>query len=305
MKRTLLFVITQFYRGGAETALVNLLKALSPEDYAVDLLVLNQTTQENSLLPEVPAWVRVLDAGAENGAKPFSMTKKAFWLGGDAALRFVAGRTYDAAFSYGEWCPLEFVAQNVAARTKAVWIHTDITKSNGFDANAFFDSFLSYRYYIFVSEDTKRRAEARYPFLIGKSALIHNVLDRAWLEKQAAQPVKDFAYPVWGLHLITVANVRTEKGYPRMLETAKALKARKVEFTWLCVGAQPDAALLERMKREIAQSGLNGQMILLGPRANPYPYMRTAQVFVLLSDYEAWPLAMAEAMMPVEPHMES
>ena len=88
MKRTLLFVITQFYRGGAETALVNLLKALSPEDYAVDLLVLNQTTQENSLLPEVPAWVRVLDAGAENGAKPFSMTKKAFWLGGDAALRF-------------------------------------------------------------------------------------------------------------------------------------------------------------------------------------------------------------------------
>ena len=91
MKRTLLFVITQLYRGGAETALVNLLKALSPADYAVDLLVLNQTTQENSLLPEVPAWVRVLDAGAENGAKPFSMTKRAFWLGGDAALRFVAG----------------------------------------------------------------------------------------------------------------------------------------------------------------------------------------------------------------------
>lgn len=91
MKRTLLFVITQFYRGGAETALVNLLKTLSPEDYAVDLLVLNQTTQENSLLPEVPHGVRALDAGAENGAKPFSMTKKAFWLGGDAALRFVAG----------------------------------------------------------------------------------------------------------------------------------------------------------------------------------------------------------------------
>ncbi|MFR6378396.1 MAG: hypothetical protein ACLUN5_18930 [Oscillospiraceae bacterium] len=104
--------------------------------------------------------------------------------GRDAALRFVAGRTYDAAFSYGEWCPLEFVAQNVAARTKAVWIHTDITKSNGFDANAFFDSFLSYRYYIFVSEDTKRRAGGQIPVLIGKSALIHNVLDRAWLKSR-------------------------------------------------------------------------------------------------------------------------
>lgn len=242
-----------------------------------------------------------MGAGAGRGRgkrrKPLSITKKAFWLGGDAALRFVrAGHTtrHSATASGARW---NLWRKNVAARTKSVWIHTDITKSNGFDANAFFDSFLSYRYYIFVSEDTKRRAEARYPFLIGKSALIHNVLDRAWLEKQAAQPVKDFAYPVWGLHLITVANVADGKGYPRMLETAKALKARKVEFTWLCVGAQPDAALLERLKREIAQSGLNGQMILLGPRANPYPYMRAAQVFVLLSDYEAWPLAMAEAMM--------
>ena len=114
MKRTLLFVITQFYRGGAETALVNLLKALSPEDYDVDLLVLNQTTQENSLLPEVPAWVRVLDAGAENGAKPFSMTKKAFWLGGDAALTpqpLTGGETLrmgGAAMKFVPFCGAEF-----------------------------------------------------------------------------------------------------------------------------------------------------------------------------------------------------
>ena len=63
MKRTLLFVITQFYRGGAETALVSLLKALSPEDYAVDLLVLSQTTQENSL----PAGSARMGAGAGRG----------------------------------------------------------------------------------------------------------------------------------------------------------------------------------------------------------------------------------------------
>lgn len=163
MKRTLLFVITQFYRGGAETALVNLLKALSRR---IMLSICWCSTRRRRKIRSCRkcrmgcgCWTRA----RKTAQSPFSITKKAFWLGGDAALRFVAGRTYDAAFSYGEWCPLEFVAQNVAARTKSVWIHTDITKSNGFDANAFFDSFLSYRYYIFVSEDTKRRAEAQIP----------------------------------------------------------------------------------------------------------------------------------------------
>ncbi|MFR5794838.1 MAG: hypothetical protein ACLUI3_04200 [Christensenellales bacterium] len=53
----------------------------------------------------------------------------------------------------------------------------------------------------------------------------------------------------------------------------KAPKARKVEFA-AGVGAQPDAALLERLKREIAQSGLNGQMIRWGREPIPIPDAR-------------------------------
>ena len=39
MKKKLLFVITQFYKGGAEMALLNLFQTLSPEQFEIDFLV--------------------------------------------------------------------------------------------------------------------------------------------------------------------------------------------------------------------------------------------------------------------------
>ena len=66
----LLIVINQFYKGGAETNLLNLLKALPETDNQVDLLVYDQMKLPNviSLLPQVPPHVTVCDAaGREDG----------------------------------------------------------------------------------------------------------------------------------------------------------------------------------------------------------------------------------------------
>ena len=66
----LLIVINQFYKGGAETNLLNLLKALPETDDQVDLLVYDQMKLPNviSLLPQVPPHVTVCDAaGREDG----------------------------------------------------------------------------------------------------------------------------------------------------------------------------------------------------------------------------------------------
>ena len=41
-KKKLLFVINQFFKGGAETALLNLLLVLPQEQFEVDLLIFDQ-----------------------------------------------------------------------------------------------------------------------------------------------------------------------------------------------------------------------------------------------------------------------
>lgn len=45
-KGKLLFVISQFYKGGAEVSLLNLLKRIDSTKYDVDLMVMNQYPAE-------------------------------------------------------------------------------------------------------------------------------------------------------------------------------------------------------------------------------------------------------------------
>lgn len=69
----LLIVINQFYKGGAETNLLNLLKALPETDAQVDLLVYDQMKLPNviSLLPQVPPHVTVCDAAEREDGNGF------------------------------------------------------------------------------------------------------------------------------------------------------------------------------------------------------------------------------------------
>ena len=88
-KVSLLFVITELYRGGAEVALINLLNKLDREAYSVDLLILSQKPNNPSLVEEVPSWVQVCDAGFINWKNGFKGATEEFLNGGDVAQRFV------------------------------------------------------------------------------------------------------------------------------------------------------------------------------------------------------------------------
>ncbi|MFG6176970.1 glycosyltransferase [Halomonas sp. THAF12] len=50
------------------------------------------------------------------------------------------------------------------------------------------------------------------------------------------------------------------------------------------------------VEREVHRLGLEGRVILLGARDNPYPYMRRARLLLLSSDYEGLPNVLLEAL---------
>ena len=134
MKKNVLFVISQLYKGGAEISLVNLLKKLDYDLLNVDLLIINQNSDKDniSLIKDIPDTVNICNAFAEN--QRYSLLKKirAKYLYKKGinyyprpALDFVRNKSYDFAFHIGEWCSPEFVARFVVAEQKAVWIHND------------------------------------------------------------------------------------------------------------------------------------------------------------------------------------
>lgn len=303
MKKRLLFVITQFYKGGAEVALLNLFKTLDPQSYQVDFLIFDQVPLTNavSLKKEIPDWITVCDA-AEKEGKAAMLSKVAYrvyrkmtgrQLYRKSAYQFVSGKHYDWAFSYGEWLSPQFVAQKVTATKKAVWIHTDIDKAR-VDERVLFGWDNAYQQYIFVSRQSKQSAENAYPLLRGRGTVIHNQCDDKKIWEMAQKEAPDFpksSLPV----LVTVANLRREKNHMRQVEAMRLLKEQGMDFIWINVGCAADPFLQLKLRQKIMEYELQDRFILLGARDNPYPYMLRSMAVCVLSDYESWSLVITEA----------
>ncbi len=301
--KKLLFVISQLYKGGAETALVNLLNNLDYQKYEIDLLILNQIESTNvvSLIDSINENVRICDAYKEyKNISVFDRVRaKLIYTGYQkynyyfTALDFVRGKEYDWAFHIGEWYSPEFIAIEVNAKQKAVWIHSDISKNKSFDSEKYFFYDDSFDKYIFVSQNSLEDSLKNFPFISKKSVVINNIVDVQKVRKMADEQI-DINLE-HRFVLMTCANVRSEKGYLREVEVMKRLRERNLDVLWLNVGAIADKDLYEKIMSKCYEYGLEQNMIFLGAQENPYKYMRRANAIIVPSDYESWSLVITEA----------
>ena len=220
-----LFVINQMFRGGAETALVNLLSAMPRDKYQVDLMVYDQIDLPDtvSLIPKVPSFVKVHNI-AEKEKKTAYIKKAAFKIykkiTGKTAFRrgaykLLSENEYDVAISFGEWFSPSLVAKYAKARYKYIWIHADADKADFFhpDVHKYHESFDGF---IFVSNNSRAAGEKQYPFLTSRSFIVNNMINEAETLEKSKLPT-DIS-PKGDLPcLVTVANVRPEKNHLRQV----------------------------------------------------------------------------------------
>lgn len=298
----ILFVITQFYKGGAEVALLNLLKSLPSQKYDIDFLIFDQMVLSNaySLIPDIPEWINVCNAAEKEGA--LAIVKKIWFkvyrkitkhqLCRKEAIHFVKNKEYDIAFSYGEWMSPEFVAMRVNAKKKYIWIHTDIDKAKFVNPEILLGYDKNYTGYIYVSENSKQSAEKAFPMLLGKGIVIHNMCDEETILYASKEVlINQYKKPL----LVSVANLREEKNYARQIEVMKVLHERGVNVTWLCVGSTANVFLYQNLKSLLEKYNLQDEFIFLGVDHNPYKYMAQAEAVTVLSDFESWSMVITEA----------
>ena len=296
MKKKLLFVITQFYIGGAENTLLNLFRQLSPLNYDIDFLLLNQNDNKRptNLKPHIPDHINVIDY--------IEKTNEHVWVGGEQQTKTaeaIIAEHYDFAFHIGEWWSPEFVATYVRAHCKGIWLHNDLNLIQNIAKNEIELFSHIFSHFIFVSDGSMLNSFKLFPFMKRNSVVIHNLIDIAEVGEKANESLSqedealfDNGLPVF----LTVANLRPEKRHLRCLEAMRLLKERGIEFVWLNVGTKSDAAVTEQLEREIAEYGLEGRYILLGPRENPYPLIKRADAITVCSHVESWSLVITEAL---------
>ena len=304
MKR-LLFVISQFYKGGAEVSLLNLLKKLDKTKYEIDFLVLNQSagTEAVSLIDKIPKEITVFDAYQMQRNMSAYDKKKADLLlneedrrcDPDSALLWIRNRKYDCAFHVGEWSYPFFTAKYVNADRKFAWIHNDLDQAEYFDADNFFAYYNQFDSYIFVSKNSRKGSIKAYPFLKDNSLCIYNINDAEDIRKKSEETVEEDYFKRGLPVILTCANVRKQKNHDRQLMAMKLLKDRGIDFIWLNIGSMVETERCQGLLNKAKIFGLEDRFILAGPSQNPYKYMKHATAVAVLSDYESWSMVITEA----------
>ena len=303
-KKRVLFIINQFFKGGAETALVNLLRTMDAARFDVDLLIFDMIDLPGSLslIPEIPDWVHVINV-AENEKKTAFVKKAVFKLERKltgtqpfrrGAIRYLQNQYYDAAISYGEWFSSALCARYAAARRKYVWIHADMDKAAFLHPDilrfeAQFDGFL------FASRHSMEGAIKKYPQLASRSIVVPNRVDSEKIIAMSKEPLP-VSLPEDGLPLlVTVANIREEKNHRREVEAMRQLFSEGLRFRWVNIGSLANAPLVEKLRLAVQNAGLEDYFTLTGPLDNPYGVMRRADAVCVLSDHESWSMVITEA----------
>ncbi len=98
--------------------------------------------------------------------------------------------------------------------------------------------------------------------------------------------------PDGNLLLLTVANLRPEKGYDVLLDAARLLLDRQLPVQVVAVGRGP---LEDELRRRHQELGLGDTFVFLGPRDDVLRLLVGADAFVLASHQEGLPVVLMEA----------
>ena len=317
MKKRIAFIHGSMVMGGAEKVLLNLLHYIDYSKYDVTLWLENERGELRGEIDEhvaVRYWGRdihrdyhgllselIRDRRAAAVVKSlfyralmhiwFNDKEKRVYYGLKSRLTPTPG-PYDVAILY-QGIPaifLAFLIRLVKADKKIAWIHGD------FDVVMDEEMISPYRLLygrldkiVCVSESTRENYLKYLPSMQDKVTVIYNLQDLQRIRRLAQESVDaDFD----GLTFATVGRLSPEKGQELIPEIAHRLKEMGYRFTWYVVGdGQSREAIADRIKA----LGLEETVILTGTKANPYPYVQNASLYVQTSYTEGFCVATFEA----------
>ena len=336
MKPRIFIAMHYMHLGGAETSLLGLLQALDTSKVDVDLFVyshegeLMRLIPENiNLLPENPTWSMfekpmklVLKKGYLRMFVARMWAKVRMWFysrklksGDSAALLSFIGEevskvlpslrylgTYDLAISF--LTPHNFVRDHVSACKKLCWIHTDYSKV---DVNAELELPVwdSYDHVISISSDVTKTFLSVFPSLGNKIIEIENILSPDFVRTRAEEiPAESIEAEMPAnsdeIKLLTIGRYSFAKKLEEIPAICRGILDAGVSVKWYIIGYGGSD---EYIRKEIERHGVGENVILLGKKENPYPYINACDWYIQPSRYEGKSVVVREAQILGKPVM--
>jgi len=286
-RKRLAFLLPDMGGGGAERVALTLIKHLIAEGHSVDLVLMQA---RGELLPLLPPQVNVINLGA-------GRIRDAVW-----PIAEYLARAKPAAMQISMW-PLTVagvVARMLARADTRIVVSDHAALSKEYAGRGFWHrQMLKWSMRLFypradarvvVAAATANDLSQLSGLAQGTFEVVHNPV-----EVPGWSTVDPDVERMWGsarYRILNVGRLDPQKNQELLLESF-ARVATSHDAKLIILG---EGTLRQQLEQRATELGIADRVIMPGFRLEPAPFYRSANLFVLSSDFEGYPLVLIEAM---------
>lgn len=207
---------------------------------------------------------------------------------------YICDTEFDCAITYHGQSPerLLNLLYRTHAKKKVAWIHGEF--NNSLDHYRRMNAYYAQMdHMFFVSNHTLNSFLDKFTMDRSKCTVYYNPIDKQEILDKAKLPC-DIAFDPEYINLVTVGRVSAEKGQDMIPAVTRQLLDAGHPVRWYIIG---DGDMRPRVEHLCREQGVEDDVILLGTRTNPYPFMANCHIYVQPSYTEGYSTTICEAGM--------
>lgn len=308
--------------GGIQKTLLNLLEKLSFDNHNITLRLFDK---RGELLSSIPDNIKVEDCGFFIGSISaskqdliedklyFRLFIKAIFVALSKLINVssiykylfqskIDSNCYDVAISYSQdnykavfskGCN-QYVGDRIIGKRKIAFLHSDIIMEGG-DFDDMKKKYSAFDWIVNVSITGKRNFDSIFPEFRERSKAVYNLFNTEdILEAASKYTIKPEEAR---LVFVTVSRLSYLKGIDRIKEITRDFKKANIEnYIWYVVGEGEGDFQSDKLNRWCEKNDLSNNLIFVGSKNNPYPYIKNADAFIFPTRTEAFPMVTIESL---------
>ena len=326
MRKKILFIIGILDTGGVSKSMLSLLNVIDKEKYEVSLLMMNTS---GVFSDQIPARIRVLSdsrltalTSGFSGIKDLISFRKGIGfhplLAFLSLIRFVfsfidkslAGvflarispkitdESFDLIIDYNGQQDLYYMVDKLNGKQKITFFHSDYRKWRYYE-KADRKYFGKVDGIYTISEECVSALKEVFPEYTDKFHLMENISSPSLINKLADELIEPtLTKQQHDFIIASLGYVSIGKGSELAVQVAKKLKEAGISFEWWFIGGVTNDWDYQGF---IKKNGLEDNVKFLGVKANPYPYLKRADLYVHLSKFEGKSIALDEVKVLCKP----
>lgn len=309
--KKILFVVSERKMGGVSTVLEDILNNIDYSNILVDVLILNN---KGTSLKNLPNNVNLIvgdntfddmDLTLSQAIKSKSIKSilnklKMIFLIKTGLINLVIKifrkkiliNKYDVEIAFQDGFPALFVGLG-DTHYKVAWLHSDYNLQDpcGHYYKLFNNIFKRFDKFIAVSEKTKKHFMKKYN--VENVLVISNIIDN---NKVVLKSTEEKITKNKKIRLISVCRIHPMKGIDRLIKVIYELKKDNLmdNVELIIVGDGPNRKEYEEL---VDSLNLSDTIFFVGMKLNPYPWTKSADLFVLSSRHEPFGLVIVESLL--------